>query len=149
MSVFPVPFMLCFAVIVILKGVKSLFNFFERIFNCIFLFLIVGQMESLITIPVNIVQSSFVVNVFAVIQIKSSVVMFRIISSILSRSSVVSRQLHSATSPPSPFVGPFRIFCCNYLQLHKTSADNTQYKVTYRHFTGPAFHSGLDKAFRP
>ena len=94
MSGLTVPLMLCFAEIVITLGVKSLLYLLEGISDLVFLSLIRWKAISLIVIPINTLLRSFLIVVVNIGNIKLAVIVFRIISSVFSESTIVPSQFH-------------------------------------------------------
>ena len=94
MSAFPVSFMLAFAVIVISLRVESLLDLLKGIRDLILFSLIHRSAVMLITVPVHISLCAFLIDVVTVVDIEAAVIMLRIVSAILSRSAIVSCQLH-------------------------------------------------------
>ena len=81
--------MLCFAEIVITLGVKSLFDLLKGISDPVFLFMILRKVKSLIAVPVDILLRPFLIDVVTVGNIELTVIVLRIVSSVLSRSAIV------------------------------------------------------------
>ena len=70
--------------------IKKLFHIFKSGRQLIFLFGIFEIAEAIVTVPIEILFGSFFVNVFAVGNVKTAVIVLRIINAILSGSSIVS-----------------------------------------------------------
>ena len=78
--------------IAILGGVIHLLNFFKRKILFGICITVIGSCDSTITVPINISFGSLRINVFAVFQIKPTVIMLWIVSAIFTGTTIVSCQ---------------------------------------------------------
>lgn len=83
MTGLPVPFMLSFAVIEIVVQIESTLDLFKGINDVVLLFLISGEVESLIAVPVNVLLCTFLIDMFTVGGIEPAVIVFWVVSSVL------------------------------------------------------------------
>ena len=79
----PVSFMLAFAEIIVTFRIKSTLDMLEGINDPVFLFLIFRKVKSLIAVPVDILLRPILINVFTVGNVKTAVIVLRIISAVL------------------------------------------------------------------
>ena len=89
-SVLHISFVLPGHKITIPLTIKKLFHIFKSGRQLIFLFGIFEIAEAIVTVPIEILFGSFFVNVFAVGNVKTAVIVLRVINAILSGSSIVS-----------------------------------------------------------
>ena len=88
-SVLHISFVLSGYKITIPLTIKKLFHIFKSGRQLIFLIGIFEIAEAIVTVPLEILFGSFFVNVFAVGNVKTAVIVLRIINAILSGSSIV------------------------------------------------------------
>ena len=83
MSCLPVPFMLSFAVIEIVFQIVSPLDLLKGINDFVLLFLISGEVESLIAVPVDVVLRPVRVDMLTVPDVKTAVIVLRVISAVI------------------------------------------------------------------
>ena len=89
---FGVAFILLFGEVGVMQFVVELFDFFKGVGQTIRIFGLQGRTDAVITIPIDVLLDTLWVDMLAVGDFKTAVIVLRVISAVLSGSAIVSGQ---------------------------------------------------------
>ena len=89
---FGVALILSFGEVGVMQFVVELFNFFKSVSQTIHIFGLQGRTDAVITIPINVLLDTFRVDMLAVGNFKTAVIVLWVISAVLSGAAIVSGQ---------------------------------------------------------
>ena len=86
--------MLAVAVLAVMLMIVSTLDLLERVNDLVFLFLIRGEVISLIAVPVHVLLGSFLIDVVTVSNVEAAIIVLWIVSPMLAGPAIVSCHFH-------------------------------------------------------